>query len=168
MRVPPSLPRRLVSLALCTPCPQFCEWFLHQGPILLCIVQLVAPFPPGSYSTDVCRVPVECQALCWALGIYRCEQDRRRSSSGSTEEGADSSQWVPVSRPEVCIVGSESLLSLERLLLEKTTEEQVVSPPQRARWWAARPSGHSLPASLLPPGEADGVCSLRARPPPAQ
>jgi len=52
------------------PSPQFCEWFLHQGPRLLCIVQLVAPSPPGVYLTDVCWVPVVRQALCWARGIH--------------------------------------------------------------------------------------------------
>lgn len=66
----PSLFALEVSLS-CTvpPTPQFCEWFLLQGPGLLCIVQPVAPSPPGIYSTDVCCVPVVCQALCWALGI---------------------------------------------------------------------------------------------------
>lgn len=45
------------------PSPQFCEGFLHQGPSLLCVVQLVTPFPPAF----IHQMFAKC--LCWALGI---------------------------------------------------------------------------------------------------
>ena len=40
-------------------------------------------------------------------GKYSCEQDRLGSCSWSTDSGTDSSQGVPILRPEVFIVGSE-------------------------------------------------------------
>lgn len=83
------------------------------------------------------------------------------------------------------MIGSESLLSLELLFLNKTTEERGLTPPTHtyafckerllvgSEAWGlepqARPQSTAFILSPLPaPGEAHDVCSRRASLPPTQ
>lgn len=81
------------------------------------------------------------------------------------------------------MVGSESLLSLELLFLNKTTEERGLTTPTHpfckerllvgSEAWdlepQARPQSTAFILSPLPaPGEAHDVCSRRASLPPTQ
>lgn len=144
-----------LSWALSPPPCLFCKWFLCWGPSFLCIVQLVAPSPPlGIYSADVCWVPAGCQALRQALPI----QLRTRQAGVLLLEHWRRS-WSKLvdacfeTRSFHTVVGAESLLSLEWLLLQ-TTEEQGCPPytPKRPVVGMRAQSLHSFWAPSCPQG----------------
>lgn len=79
---------------------------LGPGPGLLCTVQLVAPSPGVDSANVECLSGARHCVRCWEHG---CEQDRLGSCPWSTGGGRGPSRWVPVLRPQVSVLGSESL-----------------------------------------------------------